>query len=150
MVEENRELRQSGGKSLFEGLKSIVPPRNTELPEADTGDGKGTLEERLESGRKPSDVQIVLKQLFPDLDFKWLNNLQMSRVMPEYYVPLKRILVKFLVRTKRMPVAEAISTVEVAVGIPFEGEGRIDAIQVMGKASETELEKTKKELGLAA
>ncbi len=137
---------------LYDVMAVAEPPRN--LPPVVTngdghdGDDHGSFSDRMESSPKLSDVQVVIRQLFPDLsdgkaDRRWLNTLQMARVFPEYYVPLKRILVKHLVGSENMSVAQAIALVEVAVGIPIDGEGRIDAIAVMGRGAEVEEMKSK-------
>ncbi len=145
------DKEKGNDKDLFDELSSAEPPRDVVFPEAEgEGDdgGHATISERMEGSPKLTDVQIVIRQLFPDLGVKWLNALMMARVLPEYYVHLKRILIKHLVRTMNMSVAEAIATIEVAVGIPIDGEGRIDAIAVMGRAAEAEETKAKNEVGL--
>ncbi len=136
---------------LFNSMRAVIPPRDVMLPEEGAdggGDEHAPIEERMEGSRKLTDVQVVIKQLFPDSGIVWFNALQMARVLPEYYVSLKRIFVKHLVRSRGLSVPEAIAMVEVAVGIPMDGEGRIEAIAVMGKAAETEETKEKNRMGL--
>ncbi len=144
----NGEEKEPQGETLFNKMSEAIPPRDDTALDEVTEDEHGTIGERMEGSPKLTDVQVIDKRLFPDLGIPWLNNLQMARVFPEYYVYLKRIMVKHLVRTHGMFVAQAMAVAEVAVGIPIDGEGRIDAIAIMGRAAEAEETKAKNEVGL--
>lgn len=142
----DEESKSSETDQLFKQFSVIEPPRDVVVP--DEGNGKGEvghedLEDRIEGSPRLSDVQSVLKQLFVDLGIPWLNNLQMARIPPEYYNYLKRIIVKRLIRRYKKEPAEAIAIAEVAVGVAIDGDGRIEAIAVMGRAAEAEETKNK-------
>lgn len=136
----------------FDSMKSIESPRTVELPEDELGGGMGSdhasFTEQVEHGARPSDVAIVIKQLFADLGVYWLTMLQMARVLPQYYDHLKYICVTELIRNYRMPVAKAIALTEIAVGVALDGEARIEAIAVIGKSEASEEAKAKTGIGL--
>ncbi len=150
-MEKQEEAKESSNievKDLFEKMSEIVPQRDIESEDSgeDDGedDGRGTLEERIESGRKLTDLQVADKRLNPDLGFRHLNVIQMSRVFPDNYTPLFRILVKDLLKNSYLSVAEAIAYVNTAVSIGIDGEGRIDEIMIAkGHIAQAEEEKTK-------
>jgi hypothetical protein len=149
MVEENSDIIISN--QVWNQLKSIVPERDIAVSEdaKDGGDEHGELESRMESSRKLTDLQVADKRLNPDLGDRYLNVLQMSRVFPDVYNAMFRILVKDLLKKHpEYTVAEAISLVSTALSIAIDGEGRIDEIHIMGKAVEAETEKAKKDAGL--
>ncbi len=144
---------QDISKPAFEQMSSLVLKRELAIPEEgglDVGNGNESLDDRIENSPKISDAQAVLRFLTPDFGKKlrWLNPLLAGRVYPEYYVYLKDIIVKSLIRSYEMSVPEAIVIADVATGIPFDGEGRIDAIAVMGKAADVEETKEKNKMGL--
>lgn len=151
MVQEPKKEESSESDKAFEQMSSIVPPREVDMPEETGGNGDGgghdTLEERMESSPKLSDMQTADKRLFPDLAGKlpiqWINKLMVSRVFPDIYNPLFRICVKELVRNTEMSVAEAIAYVNTAISIAIDGEGRIDEIRITGRAAEAESDKSK-------
>ena len=110
-----------------------------------------SLSNRMKESPKLSDMQTADKRLFPDLGYNHLNNIQVSRVFPDVYNPISRILVKDLIRNSDsdMRVAEAIATVNTSVSIGIDGEGRIDELGLAGVSHEENLEKEKtKNLGL--
>jgi hypothetical protein len=145
MTEENNEVG-----NLWGTLKSVEPALPVELPDdGKDGDGHETLDDRMDSFRKLSDLQVADRRLNPDLGVAHLNTLQMSRIFPDTYNPLFRILVKGLLRRfPDMAVDEAIAKVTTATSIAIDGEGRIDEITIMGKSAEAETEKTMKKAGL--
>ncbi len=159
MVEENPQIPKEN--PAFEKMKQVVPPREIELPSEDgegDGGGHGTLEERMETSPKLSDMQTADRRLNPDLGYRHLNIMQMSRVFPDVYNPLFRIMVKDLIRrsraeknedgiAKRMTVAEAIAYVNTALSMAIDGEARIDEINIMGRAIAEDVEKTKNSMG---
>ncbi len=152
-AKQGEEKKEDLSKPAFEQMSSLVPQRALAIPEEDdlvVGNGGESLDDRIENAPKISDAQAVLRFLTPDFGkkLKWLNPLLAGRVYPEYYIYLKDILVKSLIRSYDMTVPEAIIIADVAVGIPFDGEGRIDAIAVMGKAADVEETKEKNKMGL--
>jgi hypothetical protein len=138
MTQENQP---SEADKLFQSMRTINPVRDDigedEAPEEGGGssDTEQSLEERLEGGRKPSDLQIADKRLNPDLGVKHLNVQQMSRVFPDVYNPLFRIQVKDLIKNSGMSVAEAITYVNTSLSIAIDGEGRLDEIAIMKQGS---------------
>lgn len=170
---EEQEHPKSEADALFKELKDrtgVQPalPVNVDLPEDNVGSSDtpqySSLEERINSGKKKSDMEVVDARLFPDLGFKHLNVMQVSRVFPDSFNPLLRIMVKSLVRHNlcsveydkdgnvvkkpKMSVAEAIAFVNTSLTIGIDGEGRIDEIHVFGRSAETEESKAKNNLGL--
>lgn len=183
MVEEDKPKSESD--ALFNELKNrtgVQPalPVNVELPEDNGGSSDtpqyNSLEERINYGKKKTDMEVVDTRLFPDLGFKHLNVIQVARVFPDSFNPLLRIMVKSLIRdflcggsivavltNKGKPVldeaskpivriidsvAEAIALVYTALTIAIDGEGRIDEIHVFGRSAETEESKAKNSMGL--
>ena len=149
MTQNNQQ--PSEADKLFESMRTINPVRDDIGGEEAPSEGGGgsdedqSLEERLESGRKPTDLQIADKRLFPDLaGVKHLNVQQMSRVFPDVYNPLFRIQVKDLIKNTGMSVAEAIAYVNTSLSIAIDGEGRLDLIAVAKNGNvQTEDEKNK-------
>lgn len=147
--EEGKEPSNLEAGDLFRNMSEIAPLRNEELEDEDfekdgDEDEHGTLEERIEGSRKLTDFQVADKRLNPELGFRHLNVLQMSRTFPDIYNPMFRILVKDLIKNSQMSVAEALAYVNTALSISIDGEGRIDVIQIArGHIVQTEEEKNK-------
>lgn len=149
------ENQKSESDKLFEDMSGIEPPRDVDEVEKTGGNGDGDhedLEARIEGSPKLSDMQTAVKQLNPDLGYKHLNVIQVSRTFPDVYNPLLRILVKSLIRTAlckniKLSVAEAIAYVNTALSISIDGEGRIDIIHCLGRAV-AEVEKDKNSMGV--
>lgn len=125
----------SEADKLFASMRTINPTRDDigdeEVP-SEGGDEEQSLEERLEGGaRKPSDLQVADKRLFPDLGVKHLNVQEAARIFPDNYNPLFRIQVKDLIKNTGMSVAEAITYVNTSLSIGIDGEGRLDEIALM-------------------
>jgi hypothetical protein len=76
--------------------------------------------------------------LNPDLGIPYLNSIQMSRIMPDDYSPLERLMIKDLMRSQDMPLTEAVAKVKTALTIAWDGEGRIDLIRIVNRISELE------------
>lgn len=153
MVEENvkktEEEKEPNAEvnDLFSKMSEITPLRDTELEDGDLEEDEsehGALEERIEGSRKLTDFQVADKRLNPDLGFRHLNILEMSRTFPDVYNPMFRILVKDLIKNSNLSVAEALSYVNTALSISIDGEGRIDVIQIAkGQVTQAETEQNK-------
>lgn len=148
-IEKPKEKESSASEAdrLFSQQTEIAPLRDVELEDEDLEEGEdehGTLEERIEGSRKLTDFQVADKRLNPDLLFRHLNVIQMSRVFPDIYNPYFRIMLKDLVKTSGLSVAEAMAYVNTALSIAIDGEGRIDVIQIArGHIAQAEEEKNK-------
>ncbi len=151
--EEKSEIEQT-----FESMPEFVPPRDSDIGEGMEGevDGHETLEERIEGSPKLSDVQAVIRMLVPDLSkvlsvdgskVKWINTLQMARILPDYYTPFKRMVAKHLIRSLHISGAEAMAIAEVSVGTAIDGEVRLDIIHVAGRGALAEEAKEKNAMG---
>ncbi len=145
MAEEEKKT------DLFQQMATVVPPRNVETTEVDSeGEGQEPTEDRFAYSPKMTDMQVADKRLNPDLGVSYLNILEMSRTFPDVYNPLFRILVKSEVRKslrekgkKKTSLAEIMAKVNTALSISIDGEGRIDVINIMGRAMTNEEEKAK-------
>ena len=155
MTLNNNEPQKKPGNDLYDDIAGFEPHRDITLPQGNVGeitdDLHGSATDRMENTAKLTDVQAIIKQLFPKLGYPWLESLEMGRVFAEYHVPLKDIIIKHLLRgdgeKEPVSVAEAIAIAEVAVGIADNGEGRIDAIAVMGQGADAEKAKAQNEMG---
>ncbi len=148
---EGNPLSNLEAEKLFKQMTSVIPLRDVELAE-DEGedkdtDGKETIEDRIESHPKLTDIQSALKILFPKLK-GYLNVIQMARISPDAYDALFWLLVKDLLEEfEDLSMAEAIAQVRTALDIPFDGEGRIEVVALQGRASEQEFEKERNKIG---
>ncbi len=151
-INQSNDDKAAWADDKFGSMKSIEPPRTVDLPDDDvainTGGDHGSMTEQVEHSPRPSDVAIVIKQLFPDLGIEWLTKVQMARILPQYYDHLKFIFVTELIRNNRMPPTQAIALTEIAVGVALDGEARIEAIAVIGKSEASEEAKAKTGMGL--
>ena len=148
---KKEDTRTSGMNKVFSQLPQVEPMREVDVrdDDIDGGDGRGDIEDRLKSGGKLTDLQVIDRRLNPDLGYPFLNRICMSRVFPESYDKLFRILVKYLVRTYDVPVPEAVALSNTALSIAIDGEGRIDEIIIGTKgASGEKSEEEKKRLNL--
>lgn len=154
--EEEQKLEKpedtSEADKLFSNQSEIEPIRDVDAEDSDDelggDDEHGTLEERLDSGRKLTDLQVADKRLNPDLGYPHLNMIQMSRTFPDVYNSFFRILVKDLIRKSLasgspISVAEAIARVNTALSISIDGEGRFDVIAVARGISHSDDDKNK-------
>jgi hypothetical protein len=153
-MEEESKKQKSSADIQWEQISEILPERvDVKMPE-DSNDlesdlGHGTLGQNMRGSPKLSDVQTIDKRLFPDLQKSWLNNLLVSRVFPDLYNDLFEIIVKgLLMENTDMTLEEAVCTAEVALSIPIDGEGRIDAIAVLGSPQATTESDKNKGLGI--
>lgn len=133
--------------TVYQRLSGVTPERDMLLPD-DGGGGHKSLTEKLEEAPNLSDMQTADRRLFPDLDKKWLNNVEVSRVFPDIYNPLSRIFVKGLLQDsdKTLSFTEAVANVNTAMSIAIDGEGRFDELGLAGAAKEDELKKEEKKL----
>ncbi len=150
MVEENIELPEeleakqlpvgNDADQLFSKMSEIAPLRDEELEDEDFGkdgdgsDEHGTLEERIETGRKLTDFQTLDRRLNPDLGHDFLNLVSMGRVFPDNYNPMGRIFTKYLIK-QGIAIPIAIARVNTALSIAIDGEGRLDDIFAYTKGS---------------
>ncbi len=159
MVEENieqpeeSEVKQLSATNtaddIFKGMSTIDPLREEELEEDDFGsdgdgvDEHGTLEERIETGRKLTDFQTLDRRLNPDIGYDFLNLVSMGRVFPDNYNPMGRIFTKHLIK-QGVSVPIAIAKVNTALSEAIDGEGRLDNIFAYTKGNrETSTEQNK-------
>jgi hypothetical protein len=165
MVQENtnpEEPEKKPDNSLFSRMSSISPPREVgdiggigggddggNLVGRDGGsDEHGTLEDRMNSARKKSDIQIVIEKLFPEFPQDWLNKVLVSRVFPDAYNHLLMMGVKELVSTTEMSVVQATMYMNSVLSMAIDGESRIDAIHIVGRGAEIEETKAKNSMGI--
>jgi len=130
---------QSSSDLQFEKFSELLPERSDiELPKdeltVDEGEGGGgTLSQRMKVSPKLSDVQTIDKRLFPNLGCDHLNNLMIAGIFPDLYNDLFDINVKgLLIENPDMSLEEAVNTVETALSVGIDREGRIDAIAILG------------------
>lgn len=145
---ENIQPQDNESGELYNRLAEITPERdisNTDEPEhKGTGDvERQSLSERIESSHNLTDMQTADKRLFPDLRQQHLNDMQVARVFPDIYNPMYHILVKDLLKKTGSSVAEALANVNTAMSIGIDGEGRLDELGLIGRASQVEMEKSK-------
>jgi hypothetical protein len=133
-IKNSEEASNSEADDLFRQQSEIQPLRTEGIEDEDLKENGGeyeTIEERIAGSHKLTDLQVADKRLNPDLGYKYLNVIQMSRVFPDIYNPLFRIMVKNLIKNSNLSVAEAIAYVNTAASIGIDGEGRIDEITIM-------------------
>ena len=145
MTQENNE-EQKSEEIIYQNMSAVEP--ELEVKDDILGDEKteySSLKDRMNVSPKLTDMQTADKRLFPDLGYPHLNDVQVSRIFPDVYNPMSRILVKDLIRNsdENMRVAEAIATVNTAVSIAIDGEGRIDELGLAGVSHEENMEKEK-------
>jgi len=163
MLEENEDELDSQESSkpddsLFIKLSQVKPPRtDVKLPEdeekvEDKADGHGSLKKRMKESPTLSDMQTADKRLFPQIYIdgkfvEWLSNISISRVFPDTYNPYRNMIAKYLMQTyDEMSLVEAFSIADNVLSIALDGEGRIDELALIGRASAIEEEKNKKNI----
>ena len=136
MPDNPEEKKQPEGSDLFDQLASVTPEREISLEEDSGGDGHRTLKERIEESPNLTDMQTADRRMFPDLGSPYLNYVQVSRIFPDVYNPMFRIMVKDIIKNTNsdVSVAEAIAKVNTACSIAIDGEGRIDVLGLAGVA----------------
>ncbi len=136
--EVEKEVSNPEPSDLFSKMSAIEPLRDTELEDEDLEedeDEHGTLEERIDSGRKLTDFQTLEKVLNPDFGYRHLNLVAMGRTFPDIYNPYFRILLKDLIKNSNLSVAEAIAYANTALSKSIDGEGIIDNIVAYTKGN---------------
>jgi len=130
---QNNQSQSSEADALFAGMRQFNPIREDvvedEVPD-EGGSGEQSLDERMESSRKMSDIQILDKRLNPDLKIDYLNVQTMGRVFPDSYNPLFNMQVKDLMRRKGMSMTEAATYVNTSLSMAIDGEHILDTIQI--------------------
>ena len=136
MAEENKK---DTSQDLFNNLAEITPISGGDVDEdIEQGEEQGTLTDQINFSPRKSDTQVIADMLNPDLGIPYLNSIQMSRIMPDDYSPLERLMIKDLMRSQDMPLTEAVAKVKTALTIAWDGEGRIDLIRIVNRISELE------------
>ena len=144
MTEDNQE-----SNSTFDAMASVVPPLEV-ADDSEIGiDGvplRGSLRQRMNESPKLTDMQTADKRLFPSVTIdgeviEWLTNMQIARVFPDTYVPVRRMIMKHLMREYRMSATEAYCIAERVLSTAIDGEGRIDELALIGKSNESTDEK---------
>ncbi len=134
------EVPSPEANDLFRKMSEIAPLRDAELEDEDfekdrDDDEHGTLEERIDSGRKLTDFQTLSNILNPNFGFTHLNLVAMGRTFPDIYNPYFRILLKDLIKNSNLSVAEAIAYANTALSKSIDGEGIIDNIVAYTKGN---------------
>ena len=140
MTQDNNEP-----KSTFDSLSGIVPPRELDdMPEdvgMDTPRLQGSLRQRMNESPKLTDMQTADKRLFPAVEIDgevigWLTNMQIGRVFPDTYVPVRNMIMKHLMREYHKSSVEAYCIADRVLSTAIDGEGRIDELALIGKTGE--------------
>lgn len=147
MTQENQ-----GNKMLPEGesvdynrLAREEEEREVEITEEELR-GPQSLRDRMALAPNLSDMQVATLKLFPEsfwIEAKRLHDLMMvSRISPDVFMSLLRILVKEIVKRSnpRLPiyVGEIVAGVYGVLSIGLDGKGRIDELELAGAAREEE------------
>lgn len=117
-----------------------------------------TMGEEMDSTRQVTNVQAVLKSLTPTFSNKRVNALlqpaMVSRIFPDNFMDKHFLLSAALIEEydpfDDPPVIDIISWVQDGLSIGFEGRGIGDRLEVAGAASDEEMEKLSKQLGLSS
>lgn len=142
--------------ALYNELAEITPERVINVAEepAENGNHK-SMKERLEESPNLSDMQTADRRMFPDMGRKHLNRLLVSRVFPDVYNPLYRIIVKDAIKSdmskpleEQQTVGEILTDCNTAMSIPIDGEGRIDELGLAGVAHDEKMMTDSKKVGL--
>lgn len=144
-----------------EELRNVEFDEDEELP-VDLGDDDEeyalTMGEEMDSTRQVTNVQAVLKSLTPTFSNKRVNALlqpaMVSRIFPDNFMDKHFLLSAALIEEydpfDDPPVIDIISWVQDGLSIGFEGRGIGDRLEVAGAASDEEMEKLSKQLGLSS
>lgn len=130
---QNNQQQPNEADALFASMRTINPVRDDlgeEVVPSEGADAEQDLDERMESSRKMSDIQVIDRRLNPDLKVHYLNVQTMGRVFPDSYTPLFRIQVKDLVKNHGFSVPEAITLVNTSLSMAIDGEHILDEIQI--------------------
>lgn len=151
---EQPEGEQEASIPEYEDLVTEEAELEVSVEEAN-GMAKGVTESEEEAEMK-SDFQAAVRRLFPKYKDEELNDVLQSamvaRTFPENLKDKAYAITLSILEAQEgdpdMDVVGTISKVQDAVGIGYEGRGRIDVIEMAGAAKEEELEKISSQLGL--
>lgn len=131
---------------IYNQLAEIAPERTVNIGEEPSESGHKSMKEKLEENPNLTDMQTADRRMFPDMGRTHLNRLLVSRVFPDVYNPLFRIIVKDAIKAdfrkplkERQSVGEIITDCNTAMSIPIDGEGRIDELGLAGVAHDEKL-----------
>ena len=147
---EEIEKKPDVADSIFQQLSSIVPERDDiEDEDFEDVDVHKTLTERMAESPNLSDTQTIVKEMFPRSGIGWLDGMLVSRIFPDIYNSLSRIISKHMMQDDDdMSVTEAIVRTNTSMSIPIDGESRIELVALAGAIKETEIEKERNKLGM--
>jgi hypothetical protein len=121
----------------YDKLATIEPEREALILGED--EEHKTLTESQTSTRKKSDMEVADNRLFPEFVVSWLKYLPVACITPETFVPLKKLLLKCVLEEyPDISFGEAITTVETAMSIGLDREGRIDELALAGASAAKE------------
>ena len=150
--------------TYFDNLKQIQPMRDEESQASEEepviddigGGGGGGNQPNPYSGtgafgtRKETDTQTVTRLLNPDLG-EDLNHITSSRVFPEIFRPLQRMLVKSMIFKNRGKtdgsIVPFIAKTNTAMTMALDGEHIIDMLTLIGGTKRDEAAKENSALG---
>lgn len=145
---------------LYSQLSEAVSPRDIDEPDIldaprSGNSGYSNTPGFLGGGAKLTDVQAAFKQLVVSTPFPWLDIIQRSRIFPDIYYPMSRILVKGIIREsirmyKKKMIEAPVSLVtaeaytNTVMSIAIDGEGIFDILQLVGASQAQERAKEDK------
>jgi len=143
MTEENNQIPEV--KAGYEGMAVEEPERDLEMSEEELAEAS-SLSKRTELAPNLSDMQVGVLKLFPeDLQpkaRKLYDLLMVGRISPDVFMSLLRILIKEAVRRsdphKPLHIGEMVAMAYSVLSIGLDGKGRIDLLEAMGAARESE------------
>lgn len=136
------EEKKVDAQQEYDLLSSIEPERLETV--ADDGIEHKTVTEQQAASPKLTDMQAADKRLFPEFLVPWLNHLQVSRITPETYIPMKTVLVMCVLEEyPGLSFGEVQVMLEAAMSIGLDGEGRIDELTLVGASAAKEAAKNK-------
>jgi hypothetical protein len=133
------------GKTGYEGMAVEEPERELELSEDELAN-VSSLSKRTELAPNLSDMQTAMLMLIPEGEWnrlvKYYKLLVVSRISPDIFMPLLRVLVKSAVKraNPRIPieVGEMVTAVYAILSKGLDGKGIIDLLEISGAAREAE------------
>lgn len=137
------EIRRA--EAMFEEQATLAPRRNVKLPEVKAQ--KSFSESEEESGQD-SDLKSTLRRLFPRFPYAIVNRVcsavMVGRVLHDSMLDRVHLTVTEIVEDwdekeyGELHFMEVLNMVETAFEIGLDSKGRVDAIELHGKASESE------------
>lgn len=135
-------------RDIFDETADLNPEREVDLPEDEIKKGKSLSDAESETANL-TDLQATLKYLIPKFSDGEINKLaqgvMVARVFPDTYLDRMFLSVESLVEHHEVNKPEdpidvmmIINLVDSIFSIGLDGKGRVDVIEVMGKASMTE------------